>query len=125
MVSIPERIIEVLETESKLTIKEIFKRLNEPNNILEYVRICIYRLLKSKSPKIVKDGKKGKEYLYSLEKNAINPLQSFSQYNELFKKLTQQTEITKENLMKLAKETLDFNKIKELEKRLNNNGILG
>lgn len=70
MVSIPERIIEVLETESKLTIKEIFERLNEPNDKLEYVRICIYRLLKSKSPKIVKDGKKGKEYLYSLRENA-------------------------------------------------------
>lgn len=70
MVSIPERIIEVLETESKLTIKEIFERLNESIDKLEYVRICIYRLLKSKSPKIVKDGKKGKEYLYSLKENA-------------------------------------------------------
>lgn len=42
----------------------------EPNDRIEYVRICIYRLLKSKSPKIVKDGKKGKEYLYSLKENA-------------------------------------------------------
>lgn len=72
----------------------------------------------------MKDGKKGKAYLYSLKENAINPIQSFLQYNELFKKLTK-TEISKENLMKLAEETLDFNKIKELEKRLNNNGILG
>lgn len=70
MVSIPERIIEVLETESKLTIKDISERLNESNDKLEYVRICIYRLLKSKSPRIVKDGKKGKEYLYSLKENA-------------------------------------------------------
>ena len=44
--------------------------MNEPNDKLEYIRICIYRLLKSKSPKIVKDGKKGKEYLYSLKENA-------------------------------------------------------
>ncbi len=72
----------------------------------------------------MKDGKKGKAYLYSLKENSINPIQSFLQYHELFKKLTK-TEISKENLMKLAEETLDFSKIKELEKRLNNNGILG
>jgi len=74
MVSIPERIIEVLESESKLTIKDISERLNEPNDKLEYVRICVYRLLKSKSPRIVKDGKKGKEYLYSLRENAESPV---------------------------------------------------
>jgi len=104
MVSIPTRIIEVLETESKLTIKEIFERLNEPNNILEYVRICIYRLLKSKSPRIVKDGKKGKEYLYSLRENANSPEIHLDFLKELFEKgkvKVYKSKTTKEDLEQL------------------------
>ena len=77
--SVPEKIIEVLKKQNRLTIAEITERLNEIKRE-RLVRGSIYRLLKRNI--IVKDGKKGRAYLYSLKENAINPLQSFKQYNE-------------------------------------------
>ncbi len=67
--SVPEKISEVLKKESRLSIAEITERLNETRKRL--VRESVYRLLKRKI--IVKDGKKGKAYLYSLKENAIEP----------------------------------------------------
>ncbi|MBA7531400.1 hypothetical protein ES705_23612 [subsurface metagenome] len=68
--SVPNKILSVLENESRLTINEIFERTKVPEHRKEYHRICIYRLLEAE--KIAKDGKRAKEYLYSLKENVIN-----------------------------------------------------
>ena len=122
--SIPSKIIDILTKESRLTINEIFEKSDLEIERKEYIRLCVNRLSGAENPKIVKNGKSGKEYLYSLKENAINPIELFSEYNELFKELTK-TPINKENLMKLAKETLSFDKIKKLEELIEKNGFLG
>ena len=73
--SVPDKILNVLKKESRLTIKQIFTRTGVPEHRKEYHRLCIYRLLEREL--ILKDGKVGNEYLYSLKKDAIaynNPL---------------------------------------------------
>lgn len=63
--SIPQIIIDILSKESRLTIKEIFEKSSLPKEKKEYLRLCVNRLSTAKNPKIAKDGKIGKEYLYS------------------------------------------------------------
>jgi len=82
--SVPEKISEVLKKESRLNIAEITERLNETRKRL--VRESVYRLLKRKI--IVKDGKKGKAYLYSLKENTKEPKALLKQlYNIMDKKM--------------------------------------
>jgi len=68
--SIPSKIMKILTKESRLTINEIFEKSELPIERKEYVRCCANRLLEAK--RIAKDGKNGKEYLYSLKDNVIN-----------------------------------------------------
>lgn len=65
--SIPSKIIDILTKESRLTINEIFDKSEIAIERKEYLRCCVNRL--SKAEKIAKDGKNGKEYLYSLINN--------------------------------------------------------
>lgn len=122
--SIPSKIIDILTEQSRLTINEIFEKSELPIEKKGYLRLCVNRLSGAKNPKIAKDGKRAKEYLYSLKNEVTNPIESFSEYNELFKKLTK-TQINKENLKKLAKETLNLDSIKKLEEMIEKNGFLG
>lgn len=68
--SVPEKIIDVLKKQNRLTIAEITEKLNEIKRE-RLVRESIYRLQKRRI--IVKDGKKGRAYLYSLKENAREP----------------------------------------------------
>ena len=135
--SIPSKIIDVLTKKDRLTINQIFDKIFDKSELdkKEYLRCCINRLSADKrkdkdgnivklNPKIAKDGKIANEYLYSLKNKVTNPIVSFSEYNELFKKLTK-TQINKENLKKLAKETLNLDNIKKLEEMIEKNGFLG
>jgi len=99
--SVPEKIIEVLKKESRLTITEITERLNETKRE-RLVRESVYRLLKRRI--IVKDGKKGKAYLYSLKENAIEPKILLKQlYDIMDKKMT-----AKESLNEFESNTINI-----------------
>ena len=70
--SIPSKVIDILTKESRLTINEIFEKSELPIERKEYLRLCVNRLSGAENPKIAKDGKRAKEYLYSLKENVIN-----------------------------------------------------
>jgi len=105
--SVPEKITEVLKKESRLTITEITERLNETKRE-RLVRESVYRLLKRKI--IVKDGKKGKAYLYSLKENAIEPKILLKQLYNIMDNKMEFKEIP------MHKESKIINKIEELIK---------
>lgn len=74
--SIPKLIIEILSGENRLTINEIFEKSELPIERKEYLRLCVNRLSGAKSPQIAKDGKRAKEYLYSLKENIEIPIEN-------------------------------------------------
>lgn len=67
MQSIPKKIEKLLEIRDRLTISEITEGLNEQNRE-RLVRTSIYRLINRGT--IVKNGKRGNAYQYSLKRNA-------------------------------------------------------
>ena len=100
--SVPEKIIEVLKKQNRLTIAEITERINEIKRE-RLVRGSIYRLQDRKI--IVKDGKKGRAYLYSLKENAIEPKillkQLYDIMNKKMKPINLLNEIEKKSLSKI------------------------
>lgn len=74
--SIPKKIIGILSGENRLTINEIFEKSKLPIERKEYLRLCVNRLLRAKNPQIAKDGKRAKEYLYSLRENIEIPIEN-------------------------------------------------
>jgi len=72
--SVPELIIDVLIKENRLTINEIREKAEIPkeekDSRKEYFRLSVIRLANRK--KIVKDGMRGKQYLYSLKEKATS-----------------------------------------------------
>lgn len=77
--SIPSKIIDILTEQSRLTINEIFEKSELPIEKKGYLRLCVNRLSGAKNPKIAKDGKNGKEYLYSLIERTTNSLELLKQ----------------------------------------------
>ena len=121
--TIRQDILDFLELNPRKTIKEIAEFINAKENV---VRTKIFDkkyglIMKGKVVRVSHEERKG---FYSLKNDVINPIESFSEYNELFKKLTK-TQINKENLVRIAKETLNLDNIKKLEEMINKNGILG
>lgn len=99
--SVPSKIIDVLENESRLTINEIFERTKVPEHRKGYHRLCIYRLLENK--RIAKDGKSGKEYLYSLTDRTTNNLELLKQLHTVMVNRMDFTEEPNENEKKNLK----------------------
>ncbi len=99
--SVPQKILNVLKKESRLTINEIFKRTTVPEHRKKYHRICIYRLLEA--GKIAKDGKSGSEYLYSLADRAINYLEHLKQLHSIMDKRMDFTQKPTDNEIKEIK----------------------
>lgn len=117
-----EQIYELLK-DKRLTIKEIVGSVKidfSGKYPINEARMYVCRLIKeNKAKKLPKDGR---EILYTaIKKESMNELDKFrdgfNQYHILFKKLTK-TDITEENLKNLAKDTLDFNLLKQLEKEM-------
>jgi len=75
--SVPNKILEILKKESRLTINEIFERTKVPEHRKEYHRLCVNRLTDKKA--IAKDGKNGKEYLNSLTDRTTNNIELLKQ----------------------------------------------
>jgi len=111
-----DKILEKLKG-NELTVKELADNSDFNEN---EIRTYIHRLIDNKL--VEKIGKKNRWVIYkAISKESINDLDKFrngfNQYHILFKKLTK-TDVTVENLKDLAKDTLDFNLLKQLEKEL-------
>ncbi|MHA1195775.1 MAG: ArsR family transcriptional regulator [Promethearchaeota archaeon] len=110
------KILEILKSQ-ELTVKEISKQTKFSEN---EVRVYINRL--KKDGLIREIGKKNRYKIYTAIKTVENTQdkildklkKGFIQYNKLFERLIK-SEISRENLVRLAKEILDFELIKELE----------
>ncbi len=70
--TIPEIVLEILSKKSRLTANQIFEESKLPEDKKQQLRLTLVRLEKHISQKIVKDGMKGKQFLYSLKENAID-----------------------------------------------------
>ena len=70
--TIPEIVLEILAKvgNDRKTAKQIFDLSNLPEGKSEQIRLTLVRLEKHKDQKVVKDGKRGREYLYSLKDKA-------------------------------------------------------
>jgi len=137
--SIPKLIIDILSKESRLTINEIFEKLELPKERKEYLRLCVNRLSADKrkdkdgnivkvNPKIAKDGKREKEYLYSLKNDVIDfktITKGFKEYNELFMDISKEKELSIAKLKSIAKKKLDFDILKKAEMESKKDVVLG
>ena len=117
-----EQIYELL-IKNRLTTKEIANKMEFNGKYpINEARMFIYRLKdENKVKELYKDGR---EILYTaIKKESMNELEKFrdgfNQSHILFNKLTK-IDITEENLKKLAKDTLDVNLLKQLEKEMVN-----
>lgn len=114
------QVLEILKG-NNLTIKQIHERLKfttDKKKNMAMIRTYLHRL---KEEGLVREVTRDKQWvIYTAiekgpqNKDLLNKLKSgFLQYNSLFQNLIQ-SEISKENLRKLAKENLDISLIKEL-----------
>lgn len=101
--SIPKLIIDILSKENRLTINEIFEKSKLPEERKEYLRLCVWRLETNKNPRISKDGKKVREYLYSLKENAINERELLIQFHSIVNRRMDFIEEPTENEKKIIK----------------------
>jgi len=109
--------------QKRLIITDIKKELKKHYEIdisESDIRVYLKRLFDKK--KIKKLERDGRYVVYTaIKKESMNDLDKFrngfNQYHTLFKKLTK-TDVTVENLKDLAKDTLDFNLLKQLEKEM-------
>lgn len=97
-ISLTEKILEVLEKENRQTIKQIFEKsglgkdldkkkdaesVEKLRLLRENLRNAVIRLSTiNKKKKLIKDGMKGREYLYSLRDNAESDNALMKQFYE-------------------------------------------